>query len=151
MNGTPYITWPTTTGTNGPHLFENFLADVKLLLDPQEIAAGNMQKQTALKHNCKQPLWHVQKYRYWYRIGRCPDYQGPLCSTSSSVDSEKSARKTTPSNDNCPTESQDTAWQGKANDRPERHTRYMCLVVYTIWSIPYIGVASQTVRGKKLE
>ena len=53
MNRTPNITRPTTSGTNGLHLFGYILADVKLLLDPRN-----------------QPSWHVQQYRYSCRIGR---------------------------------------------------------------------------------
>ena len=60
MNGTANITWPTTEGTNGIHLSGYILADVKLLLNPRESAAGNMQKQAALQHTCKQPSWHAQ-------------------------------------------------------------------------------------------
>ena len=58
MNGTPNITWPTTARTNGLHLSGYILADVKLLLIPRESAAGNLQKQAALQHTCKQPSWH---------------------------------------------------------------------------------------------
>ena len=43
------------------------------------------------------------------KIGRRPGYQGQLCSTPFSVDSENSDRKKTTSNDNCPMERQDTA------------------------------------------
>ena len=64
MNETPNITWPTTAGTNGLHLSGYIIADVKLLLNPRESAASNMQKQAALQHTCKQPSWYVQQYRY---------------------------------------------------------------------------------------
>ena len=41
-------------GNNGLHLSGYILADVKLLLNPRESAAGNLQKQAALQHTCKQ-------------------------------------------------------------------------------------------------
>ena len=35
----------------------------KTTVKPRESAAGNLQKQAALQHTCKQPSWHVQQYR----------------------------------------------------------------------------------------
>jgi len=42
---------------------------------------------------CKKFSWNVQLHKIPYRIGRRLGYQAPRCSTSSSVDSDKSARK----------------------------------------------------------
>ena len=44
----------TTAGTNGQHLSGYIPAGVKLLLNPRESAAGDLQKQAALQHTCKQ-------------------------------------------------------------------------------------------------
>ena len=97
---------PTTAGTNGLHLSGYILADVKLLLSLRESAAGNLQKQAALASSLHDMYNNTDSH-----TGSAvrPGYQRPLCSTPSSVDSEKSSRKKTTSNDNCPMERQDTA------------------------------------------
>ena len=52
MNGTPNITRPITAGTNGLHMSGYILADVN---NSRASAAGNLKKQAALQHTCKQP------------------------------------------------------------------------------------------------
>ena len=46
---------PTTAGTNGLNMSGYILADVILLLDPQQNVAGNQQIRTARQYTGKQP------------------------------------------------------------------------------------------------
>ena len=92
MYGAPNISRPATAGTNSLRLSGHVLDDVRLLFVRRESVASNLQKPAALQHFLLAAPLNVQLHETPYRIGRRPGYQGPRCSTSSSVDSEKSAR-----------------------------------------------------------
>ena len=101
---------------------------------PERVLLVTCKKQAALQYTCKQHSWHVQ-HRNSYRIGRRPRYQWPFCSTLSSVDSEKSARKKSTSTDNYPMERQDTTSQGNYQQTGETHSTsiaylYYCNIMY---------------------
>ena len=66
----------------------------------------------------------IQLHETPYRIGRRPGYQGPRCSTSSSVDSEKSAskKKTKKTTTDNWTMKVRTLLDREGADRPERRT-----------------------------
>ena len=70
-----------------------FLPVWDLYLFPERVSLVTCKSQRHFNTFCKQLPWNVQLYETPYRIGRRPGYQGPRCSTSSSVDSGKSARK----------------------------------------------------------
>ena len=111
MIGTPNISRPTTAGNNSLRLSRRVLAGAGPLLTPRESAACNLQNPAALQHSCKQffhEMYNIPQ-QILHRIGRRPSYHGPCCSTPSSIDSEKSARKKNQAIDSSPMKCQDTS------------------------------------------
>ena len=157
--GTPNISRPATAGTNSLRLSWHVLAGVRPLFAPRERAASNLQKPVALQHFCWQLPWNVQLHESPYRIGRRQGYQGPRCSTSSSVDSGNSARKKKTTTDNCTMERQDSprprsSWPTRKTygtisngtcqiqDRHRHKQGSQSRVVSTTWNTLSSGVAN---------
>ena len=93
--------------------------DLYLLIEGEPLVTCRNQRH--FNRFCWQLPRNVQLHKIPYRIGRRPGYQGPRCSTSSSVDSGKSARKKKKTTtDNCSKERQDS--HRPRNSWPTRKT-----------------------------